>query len=81
MKYESVTLVGNGTECILLEDNQVTNRSLESGISPAFRHTDKTQRANLAWLAEQLRRKRTKMTHVSTELQAADILTKPFHER
>ena len=33
---------------------------------------------SLAWLAEQFRRKHYKLTHVSTELQAADILTKPF---
>ena len=76
---EGVTLMNNGSfEGIFLEDNQATIRILESGRSPAFRHTDKTQRVNLAWLAEQFRRKHYKLTHVSTELQAADILTKPF---
>ena len=76
---ESVTLINNGSfEGVFLEDNQATIRILESGRSPAFRHTHKTQRVNLAWLAEQFRRKHYKLTHVSTELQAADILTKPF---
>ena len=76
---EGVALMNNGSfEGIFLEDNQATIRILESGRSPAFRHTDKTQRVNLAWLAEQFRRKHYKLTHVSTELQAADILTKPF---
>ena len=76
---ESVTLINNGSfEGVFLEDNKATIRILESGRSPAFRHTDKTQRVNLAWLAEQVRRKHYKLTHVSTELQAADILTKPF---
>ena len=56
----------------------LATRSEESGRSPAFRHTDKTQRVNLAWIAEQFRRKHHKLTHVSTELQASDILTKPF---
>ena len=55
---ESVTLINNGSfEGVFLEDNQATIRILESGRSPAFRHTDKTQRVNLAWLAEQFRRK------------------------
>ena len=75
---EGVTLINGSFEGIFLEDNQATIRILESGRSPAFRHTDKTQRVNLAWLAEQFRRKHYKLTHVSTELQAADILTKPF---
>ena len=76
---ENVTLINNGSfEGIFLEDNQATIRILESGRSPAFRHTDKTQRVSLAWLAEQFRRKHYKLTHVSTELQAADILTKRF---
>ena len=76
---EGVTLINNGSfEGIFLEDNQATIRIRESGRSPAFRHTDKTQRVNLAWLAEQFRRKHYKLTHVPTELQAADILTKPF---
>ena len=35
----------------IVEDNQATIRILENGKSPTFRHTDETQRVNLAWLA------------------------------
>ena len=62
----------------LNEDNQATIRILESGKSPAFRHADKTQRINLGWISEQFRRKHYALAYVSTTLQAADILTKPF---
>ena len=65
-------------EPILLEDNQVAVRILESGKSPAFGHADKTQRINLGWIAEQFRRRHYKMAYINTMLQAADILTKPF---
>ena len=51
---ESVYMAGPGSlEVIFLEDNQATIRILESGRSPSFRHTDKTQRLNLSWLSEQ----------------------------
>ena len=63
---------------IVLEDNQATIRIMESGKSPAFRHADKTQRINLGWLSEQFRRKHYVLAYISTTLQAADILTKPF---
>ena len=63
---------------VVLEDNQATIRIMESGKSPAFRHADKTQRINLGWLSEQFRRKHYVLAHISTSLQAADILTKPF---
>ena len=63
---------------VLLEDNQATIRILEPGRSPAFRHTDKTQRLNLAWLAEQFGRKHFVLVYVASILQAADIFTKPF---
>ena len=55
---ESVYMAGPGSlEVIFLEDNQATIRILESGRSPSFRHTDKTQRLNLSWLSEQFKRK------------------------
>ena len=63
---------------VMLEDNQATIRIMESGKSPAFRHTDKTQRINLGWVAEQFRRKHYDLAYISTLLQSADILTKPF---
>ena len=63
---------------VFLEDNQATIRIIESGRSPSFRHTDKTQRLNLSWLAEQFKRKHFKLVYVGSTLQAADILTKPF---
>ena len=63
---------------VVLEDNQAMIRILESGKSPAFRHADKTQRINLGWISEQFRRKHYALAYVSTTLQAADILTKPF---
>ena len=63
---------------VLLEDNQATIRILESGRSPAFRRTDKTQRLNLAWLAEQFGRRHFVLVYVASILQAADIFTKPF---
>ena len=63
---------------VVLEDNQATIRILESGKSPAFRHADKTQRINLGWISEKFRRKHYALAYVSTSLQAADILTKPF---
>ena len=63
---------------VFVEDNQATIRILESGKSPSFRHTDKTQRVNLSWLAEQFKRKWFRLVHGPTVLQAADILTKPF---
>ena len=62
----------------VLEDNQASVRIMESGKSPAFRHADKTQRINLGWLSEQFRRKHYVLAYISTSLQAADILTKPF---
>ena len=52
-------------EPILLEDNQVAVRILESGKSPAFGHADKTQRINLGWIAEQFRRRHYKMAYIS----------------
>ena len=70
--------VPHAIEPVVLEDNQATIRILESGKSPAFRHADKTQRINLGWIAEQFRRRHYKMAYVNTNLQAADILTKPF---
>ena len=51
---------------------------MESGKSHAFRHADKTQRICLGWLSEQFRRKHYVLAYISTTLQAADILTKPF---
>ena len=51
---------------------------MESGKSPAFRHAGKTQRINLGWLSEQFRRKHYVLAYISTSLQAADILAKPF---
>ena len=54
---ESVYMAGPGSlEVIFLEDNQATIRILESGRSPSFRHTNKTQRLNLSWLSEQFKR-------------------------
>ena len=70
-----------GPKClrgVFVEDNQSTIRILESGKSPAFRHTDKTQRVNLAWLAEQFRRKHYQLVHAATVRQSADICAKPF---
>ena len=76
---ESVYMAGPGSlEVIFLEDNQATIRILESGRSPSFRHTDKTQRLNLSWLPEQFKRKHFRLVYVGSSLQAADILTKPF---
>ena len=76
---ESIYMVGPGSlEVVFLEDNQATIRILETGRSPAFRHTDKTQRLNLGWLAEQFRRKHFRFVYVNSILQAADVLTKPF---
>ena len=63
---------------VFVVDNQATIRILESGKSPSFRHTDKTQRVNLSWLAEQFKRKWFRLVRGPTVLQAADILTKPF---
>lgn len=63
---------------VFIEDNQATIRILESGKSPSFRHTDKTQRVNLSWLSEQFKRNWIRLVHGPTILQAADILTKPF---
>ena len=59
-------------------NNQSTVRILEPRKYPAFRHTDKTQRVNLAWLAEQFRRKHYQLVHAATVRQSADICTKPF---
>ena len=74
-----VYMAGPGSlEVIFLEDNQATIRILESGRSPSFRHTDKTQRLNLSWLSEQFKRKHFRLVYVGSSLQAADILTKPF---
>ena len=70
--------VPHSIQPVVLEDNQATIRILESGKSPAFRHADKTQRINLGWLSEQFRRKHYQLAYISTSLQAADILTKPF---
>jgi len=76
---ESVYMAGPGSlEVIFLEDNQATIRILESGRSPSFRHTDKTQRLNLSWLSEQFKRKHFRLVYVGSSLQAADILTKHF---
>ena len=76
---ESIYMVGPGSlEVVFLEDNQATIRILETGRSPAFRHTDKTQRLNLGWLSEQFRRKHFRLVYVNSILQAADVLTKPF---
>ena len=63
---------------VFIEDNQATIRILENGKSPTFRHTDKTQRVNLSWLEEQFKRRWYKLVHGPTQLQAADIFTKPF---
>ena len=72
-------MAGPGSlEVLFLEDNQATIRILESGRSPSFRHTDKTQRLNLSWLSEQFKRKHFRLVYVGSSLQAADILTKPF---
>ena len=65
-------------QSVFVEDNQATIRIMESGRSPTFRHTDKTQRVNLSWLSEQFRRKWYGLIHGPTMMQAADILTKPF---
>ena len=73
-----VMSVPHSIQPVVLEDNQATIRILESGKSPAFRHADKTQRINLGWLSEQFRRKHYQLASISTSLQAADILTKPF---
>ena len=70
--------VPHSIQPVVLEDIQATIRILESGKSPAFRHADKTQRINLGWLSEQFRRKHYQLAYISTSLQAADILTKPF---
>ena len=63
---------------VFVEDNQATIRILETGKSPAFRHTDKTQRVNLSWLEEQFKRKWYQLVHGPSLMQSADILTKPF---
>ena len=42
-------------EGVFVEDNQATIEVSESGKSPTFRHTDKTQRVNLSWLSEQFK--------------------------
>ncbi|CAE7220803.1 pbuG [Symbiodinium sp. CCMP2456] len=72
------THVPHAIEPVVLEDNQATIRILESGKSPASRHADKTQRINLGWIAEQFRRRHYKMAYINTNLQTADIVTKPF---
>ena len=76
--YGLIMAAPHSVQPVVLEDNQATIRILESGKSPAFRHADKTQRINLGWISEQFRRKHYALAYVSTSLQAADILTKPF---
>ena len=76
--YGLIMAAPHSVQPVVLEDNQATIRILESGKSPAFRHADKTQRINLGWISEQFRRKHYALAYVSTTLQAADILTKPF---
>ena len=74
-----IHVIGSGPfEIVFLEDNQATIRIMESGKSPSFRHTDKTQRLSLAWLSEQFKRKHFNLVYVASMLQAAGILTKPF---
>ena len=70
--------VPHSVQPVILEDNQATIRILESGKSPAFRHADKTQRLNLGWISEQFKRKHYVLAYINTQLQAADVLTKPF---
>ena len=86
-KYVGTERVGNNYiyligqrdfEPIVVEDNQATTTIIEPGKSPAFRHCDKTQRLNLGWLAEQFRRRHFKLVYGPAQMQAADILTKPF---
>ena len=63
---------------VFVEDNQATIRILESGKSPTFRHADKTQRTNLSCLSEQCKRGWYDLIYGPSEMQVADVLTKPF---
>ena len=65
---------------VFVEDNQAIIRILESGKSPTFRHTDKTQRISLSWLSAigTVQEGWYDLTYGPSKIQVADVLKKPF---
>ena len=61
---------------LIKEDNQSTCKVIVAGYSAQLRYIAKTQRVNLAFLAEYFREAFHSLEYVRTELQCADFLTK-----
>ncbi len=59
-------------------DNTATIAIIKSGKSPTLRHISRTHRVNLRWLHDVLCSGAYGIEYVKTDLQAADIFTKPF---
>ena len=74
-------VLNRGVKMNFYEDNQSAIKIIESGYSQTLRHISRTHRVNLAWLKDQFTKLNIDMKYITTERQAADILTKHFVDR
>ena len=62
------------------EDNETAALAIRNGKSPAMRYLHRTHRVSVSWLHDLERNKTIETLNCDTELQKADIFTKPFNE-
>ena len=64
----------------LYEDNETAAHVIRTGKSPAMRYLHRTHRVSVSWLHDLETKGIIKTHNVDTELQKADIFTKPFND-
>ena len=59
------------------QDNQATVVIAQAGCSQKLRYLNRTQKMNIESIREVLERDNVNITYINTNLQVADIFTKP----
>ena len=71
------TLLGLSISCTLDQDNQAAVVIAQAGYSQKLRYVNRTQKINIESIEEVLERDNITSRYINTDLQVADIFTKP----
>ena len=63
--------------CTMEQDNQATVIIAQAGYSQKLRYLNRTQKINIESIKEVLERDNVNIRYINTNLQVADIFTKP----
>ena len=73
-------VLGRKTRVRVHEDNETAALAIRNGKSPAMRYLHRTHRVSISWLHDLETKKVIETLNCDTELQKADVFTKPFYE-